>query len=208
MFIPQSIQSQGLPFGFATQPSQNTGWPPPTMNVFQSPSESPTIQPPSLYPLLGEMLQRALMMQLLTKLTGNNTTPASTPVMPTTIPASQIQLNHNDLVNYFLAGSPGGTSGTVEVIEGKYAKPDSRFANAGPNEFDAVIAQAYAGQFKAYVLGLDVVVNPGDNVDTLSNNLMQALQTSFTPEAEVLAKVASVYRGTCPEAPVFITTRL
>ncbi len=108
---------------------------------------------------------------------------------------SSSQLAVSDFRDYFLAGSKGGTTGTNEVIEGRYADPNGRFANAGANEFDAVIAHSYAQQFKAYAMGLDVVFNPGDNVDQLAANLQTAQQTQFTPEAEILSKVAAVYRG-------------
>lgn len=104
-------------------------------------------------------------------------------------------MDREDLVDYFLAGSQGGKTSTQEMIDGSFARPGSRFATAGKNEFDAVVAYAYAGQFKAYALGLDVVFNPGDDVNKLSDNLTKALQAPMTSEAEILSKVAAVYRG-------------
>src|SRR5690606_34726671 len=95
-----------------------------------------------------------------------------------------------------LAGSKGGTAMTDQGIFGQYADPNSRFANAGENEFDAVIAKAYAAQFKAYALGLDVVFNSGeDTPQKIANNIAIGQQTQFTPEAELLSQVAAVYRG-------------
>lgn len=105
-------------------------------------------------------------------------------------------LTMDDLVNYVLAGSKGGKSGTDEGIDGAFADPNSRFANAGANEFDAVVAKAYAAQFKAYALGLNAAFEPGKTtVQEVAANIFKAQSTQMTPEAELLAQVAATYRG-------------
>jgi hypothetical protein len=101
----------------------------------------------------------------------------------------------DDLVNYILAGSKGGTATTDQGIDARFSNPNSRFANAGANEFDAVVAKAYASQFKAYALGLNVVFNPGDNPQVAANNILIGQSTPMTPEAELIAQVAATYRG-------------
>lgn len=105
-------------------------------------------------------------------------------------------LNNNDLLNYVLAGSKGGTVNPDGAIFGQYADQNSRFAQAGANEFDAVVAKTYTAQFKGYALGLDSVFTPGqDTPQKIANNLETALNTQMTPEAELISKVAAVYRG-------------
>lgn len=156
-----------------------------------SASTAPTQSNP-MSGMFQQIMQLFTMMQFMSMFdssSGDNSTP------DTTVRTGTSKLDHDDLVNYFLAGSRGGTTSTVEVIEGRYARPGSRFAEAGANEFDAVTAYAYAGQFKAYALGLDVVFNPGESPDTLADNLKRAIETEMTPEAELLSKVAAVYRG-------------
>jgi hypothetical protein len=105
-------------------------------------------------------------------------------------------LTMDDLVNYVLAGSKGGTSGTDEGIDGAFSDPNSRFAKAGANEFDAVVAKAYAAQFKGYALGLNVAFEPGKiSVQDVAANIFKAQSAKLTPEAELLANVAATYRG-------------
>lgn len=153
----------------------------------------------SLVELLFGFLFLQLLPQLLENLKANSApAPGASSNTPSGTAASgqgNLPLDKEDLVNYFLAGSKGGTASTVEVIEGRYARPGSRFASAGPSEFDAVTAAAYTGQFKSYALGLDAVFNPGDNINQLADNVSKAMQTQFTPEADILSKVAAVYRG-------------
>lgn len=104
--------------------------------------------------------------------------------------------NANDYANFLLAGSKGGAQGTAESIEAKYADQNSRFAQSDPDAFKAAVAGMYSNQFKAYALGLDAAFEPGKDINQLSNNLVQAGNTQMTPEAELLSKVAAVYRGT------------
>jgi hypothetical protein len=101
----------------------------------------------------------------------------------------------DDYRNYLLAGSQGGTAGTAEGIFSKFADQNSRFARTGSDQFQGAIAGMYANQFKAYALGLDAAFTPGKDINQLSANLVQAQNVQMTPEAEVLSKVAAVYRG-------------
>jgi hypothetical protein len=101
----------------------------------------------------------------------------------------------NDYRNFLLAGSQGGRTGTAESINSAFADPGSRFARTGNNEFQAATAGMYANQFKAYALGLDAAFAPGKDINQLSANLVQAQNTQMTPEAEMLSKVAALYRG-------------
>jgi hypothetical protein len=113
-----------------------------------------------------------------------------------TIPGASPPLTRDDLVNYVLAGSQGGQSSTDERIDGRFADPTSRFANAGPNEFDAVIAKAYSAQFKAYASGLNVVYIPGQTtIEQVADGIAQGQSIQMQPEAELLAEVAATYRG-------------
>jgi len=109
--------------------------------------------------------------------------------------APAVQLGQDDFVDFLLAGSRGGTAGTDELIESRFARPGSRFSQAGNNEFQAVIASAYSSQFKAFALGLDAVFAPGKDVNQLAANISRAQSSQFTPEADLLSKVAAVYRG-------------
>ena len=114
----------------------------------------------------------------------------------TVAPGSAPDLAQNDILNYVLGQTRGGTAFVDENILGSFMQQNSRLANAGANEFDAVIADAYSSQFKGYALGLDVAFNPGqDNVNTVANNILAGQNAQFTPEAELLSKVAAVYRG-------------
>lgn len=124
---------------------------------------------------------------------GVPTTP--TPSNPTT--PLNTSLNVNDLTNYVLGQTQGGTAGVDENISSVFMQPDSRLANAGANEFDAVVAQAYTSQFKGYALGLPVAYTPGGDVsiNEVANNLSIGQSTPMTPEAETLSKVAAIYRG-------------
>lgn len=106
-----------------------------------------------------------------------------------------VKLSQDDFVDFILAGSQGGRSGTNEVIDSRFARPGSRFSQAGDNEFDGVIAAAYASQFKAYAMGLEAAFSPGKDPNQLAANIARAQSTQFTPEAEILSKVAAVYRG-------------
>lgn len=137
-------------------------------------------------------------------LPGTNRPGSTTPIgnMPNTQPVKPT-LTQDDLVNFVLAGSRGGTTTTDQAIDGRFANPNSRFAQAGANEFDAVVAKAYAAQFKAYALGLNVVFNPGDNPQTTANNIMTGQMTTMKPEAELLAHVAATYRGDFGGASVY-----
>lgn len=101
----------------------------------------------------------------------------------------------DDYRNFLLAGSRGGTTGTAESINSIFADPNSRFARTGNNEFQAAIAGMYANQFKAYALGLDAAFAPGKDINQLSANLVQAQNVQMTPEAEMVSKVAALYRG-------------
>jgi hypothetical protein len=101
----------------------------------------------------------------------------------------------DDYRNFLLAGSNGGTTGTAESINSKFADPNSRFARTGNAQFQGAIAGMYANQFKAYALGLDAAYAPGKDINQLSANLVQAQNTQMTPEAELLSKVAATYRG-------------
>ena len=103
--------------------------------------------------------------------------------------------NATDYKNFLLAGSQGGTAGTDQGIFSKFANQDSRFAHANNDQFQAAIAGMYANQFKGYALGLDVAFEPGKDINALSNNLVKAGTTRMTPEAEMLSKVAALYRG-------------
>lgn len=108
----------------------------------------------------------------------------------------------NDFVDYLLAGSKGGTSGTDELIEGRFARPGSRFGSAGQNEFQAVTAYAYANQFKSYALDQPAAFDPSkpeqSNIAQLAGNIDKAQQVTLAPEAETLANVAALYRGNLP----------
>ncbi|MBY0405351.1 MAG: hypothetical protein K2X66_15735, partial [Cyanobacteria bacterium] len=105
------------------------------------------------------------------------------------------KVDPNDFVDFLLAGSQGGQTGTNELIEGRFARPGSKFATAGNNEFQALTAYAYANQFKAFALGKDAVFQPGKDINQLASNLNQAQNTQLAPEAETLANVAALYRG-------------
>ena len=119
-------------------------------------------------------------------------------------PPQGTPLSQDDLINYVLAGSKGGTAGTDEGIFDKYAKAGSRFGKAGANEFDAVIAKAYTAQFKAYAMGLPAAFIPGQTtVEQVAGNIDKAQQVQFTPEAEMLANVAAVYRGDFGGASIY-----
>ncbi len=110
--------------------------------------------------------------------------------------AGTAQIAPNDLVDFVLAGSRGGTAGTDEGIFGAFARPGSRLSTAGENEFDAVIAKSYAAQFKAYALGLPAAFIPGQtSVEQVANNIAIGQQTPMTQEAELLSQVAATYRG-------------
>ena len=105
-------------------------------------------------------------------------------------------LTQEDLVDYLLAGSKGGTTTTDESISGAFARPGSRFSQAGEREFDAVVAQAYAAQFKVYAMGLPAAFLPGQtSIPQVAANIQRSQNVPFTPEAEILSKVAAVYRG-------------
>lgn len=104
-------------------------------------------------------------------------------------------LTQDDYTNYVLASTRGGTSMVDEGIFARYSDPNSRFATAGANEFDAVTAKIYAGQFKAYAMGEDVVFTPGKDVNQIAGNIAKGNQTPMTQEAELIAHVAAVYRG-------------
>lgn len=124
---------------------------------------------------------------------------AITPTSSATMPASRTTaLTQDDAVNFLLAGSKGGTQGTDVSIDGSFANPNSRFANAGANEFDAVVAKLYSEQFKAYALGMDAAFAPGKDINQIAANITRAGNAQFTPEAELLSKVAAVYRGELP----------
>jgi hypothetical protein len=101
----------------------------------------------------------------------------------------------SDYKNFLLAGSHGGTTGTAESINSKYADPTSRFARTGNTQFQAAIAGMYANQFKGYALGMDVAYTPGKDINKIAQNLTQVEKVQMTPEAEMLSKVAALYRG-------------
>jgi hypothetical protein len=100
-----------------------------------------------------------------------------------------------DYKNFILAGSQGGTQGTDQLIDSRFADPTARFANASNQDFQAAVAGMYANQFKGFALGLDVAFAPGKNIDAIAANLVTAGKTQMTPEAELLSKVAATYRG-------------
>ncbi len=104
-------------------------------------------------------------------------------------------LTVDDLTNFILAGSKGGTSGTDVSIDSRFAVQGSRYATAGANEFDAVTAKAYAAQFKGFALGLNVAFTPGANPQAIAQNIAKAQQVKMQPEAELLANVAATYRS-------------
>ncbi|HEY9687075.1 MAG TPA: hypothetical protein V6C52_08890 [Coleofasciculaceae cyanobacterium] len=101
------------------------------------------------------------------------------------------------MVNYILGQSHSGTTaaGVDDKIFGAYMQQDSKFAQAGANEFDGAIAKAYTAQFKGYAMGLNVAYKPGDNMDEIAANLEKGQATKMTAEAETVANVAAIYRG-------------
>jgi hypothetical protein len=112
--------------------------------------------------------------------------------------ADNIQFSKDDALNYILGSTQGGKITQEASIFSSYANPNSRFANIGDtNEFDAVVAKVYASQFAGYAAGIDVVYNPGDKINTIADNIAQSQQlyNQLTPEAQLFADVASVYRG-------------
>lgn len=115
---------------------------------------------------------------------------ATSPALP--------RFGQQDFVDFLLAGSKGGTAGTDEAIEGRFARPGSRFGTAGNNEFQAFTAFAYANQFKSFAVGKDAVFAPGKDINQLAANVADAQNVRLTPEAETLANVAALYRGNLP----------
>jgi hypothetical protein len=117
--------------------------------------------------------------------------------------APPAKIDKEDFKDFLLAGSKGGTETTSERIDDRYARPGSKFGNTGANEFDAVTAHAYSVQFKAYALGKDAVMAPGKDLDQLAQNLVDTQETKFTPEADLLSKVAATYRGDFGNASLY-----
>lgn len=112
--------------------------------------------------------------------------------------APEPQFSQNDALNYILGSTRGGTITQEASIFSQFMQPNSRFNQVGDsNEFDAAIAKIYAAQFAGYAQGIDVVFNPGDDINQIANNITQA-QTAYSqlnPEAKIFSDVASVYRG-------------
>ncbi len=201
----QNLSPYGATASFNTVGSpalQGLTAPATNFNIFSQPqTQAANInaqQVPDGMTLLMQIFTQFLIPQLFQmvsqKLGGQPAANGQQPLVPATDGISQ-NIGKDDIVNYLLATTKGGTDFHSEFVEGRYATPGSRFATAGPREFDAATAAVYVGQFKAFALGLDAVNGPGKNPNQLADNISRAMNTQFTPEAEILAKVAAVYRG-------------
>jgi len=106
-------------------------------------------------------------------------------------------LTNNDIYNYILGGTMGGTATASASNFTMYMQPNSRLATAGINEYNAAVALIYYYQFKAYIGYLDVVFSFGDDtVQEITNNIARGSYYQMkTPEADLLLRVAAVYRG-------------
>ena len=169
-----------------------------------------TVPPPSTAAPSVFSQVKAGLAQLFTQLTnrvqaqanpGNVATGGYGSVAPPTQNATpgtvtQRHVTKDDFIDFLLAGSQGGTTGTAESINGAFSRPGSRFATTGADQFDAATAWMYAQQFKAYAYGLDAAFNPGGApIEDLATNLTFTQNLQLTPEAELLSKVAAIYRG-------------
>lgn len=107
-------------------------------------------------------------------------------------------LTREDIYNYILGGSKGGTTSAGVANSTMYMLPGTRLPNAGYNELQAVIAVIYYYQIKAHIAYKDVVFNfeAGDKVDDIVDNIASGSAVQLrTQEADTLLKVAVVYKG-------------
>ncbi|MDX2085430.1 MAG: hypothetical protein SFZ03_08590 [Candidatus Melainabacteria bacterium] len=135
---------------------------------------------------------------------------------PTVAPGAGVnttrpQLSMDDLTDFVLAGSEGGTVQTQERIDSRFSRPGSRLSATGQDQFDGFVALAYSAQFKAAANGadLDVVFNPGDDVNTVAQNIFLSQNLQLNPEAQLLADVAATFRGTLDGKPnTYVNTQV
>ena len=143
---------------------------------------------------------------------GTGTAPAGTTGSTPIVAADGSQpinaFTASDYKNYLLAGSHGGQTGTAESILSTYADPNSRFAHTGNTQFQAAVAGMYANQFKAYALGVTAAVTPGADINKIASDLTQVQNVKMTPEAEMLSKVAALYRGNLTGANLYDNAKL
>lgn len=107
-------------------------------------------------------------------------------------------LEREDILNYILGGTKGGTATAGVQNSTSYMVPGSRMPNAGENEYDASVALIYYYQIKAHIAYTDVVFNfeEGDKVKDIVDNISSGSAVQLrTPEADTLLKVAVIYKG-------------
>ncbi|MBX2859914.1 MAG: hypothetical protein KTR14_01675 [Vampirovibrio sp.] len=183
----------GSPFGGGVT-GQRQQFATPAYQAAASPAATVPSPPPatnadlmaSLLSLMTQMLQHFLSAFQ----SGSGALPGTQPPAPTGTALAQ-----DDYLNYLLAQTQGGATGVNKRLDSRFSTPGSRFANATPDQFDAVVAQVYADQIKGYALGLPVAYSPGDDLNQIAGSIQQAANTPFTPEADLLSKVAATYLG-------------
>ena len=107
-------------------------------------------------------------------------------------------LEREDILNYILGGTKGGTATAGVQNSTSYMVPNSRMPTAGENEYDGSVALIYYYQIKAHIAYTDVVFNfeDGDKVKDIVDNISSGSAVQLrTPEADTLLKVAVTYKG-------------
>jgi hypothetical protein len=107
-------------------------------------------------------------------------------------------LEREDILNYILGGTKGGTATAGVANSTMYMVPGSRMPTSGENEYDAAVALIYYYQIKAHIAYTDVVFNfeDGDKVNDIVDDIASGSAVQLrTPEADALLKVAVIYKG-------------